>query len=434
VSAEGFAVRAKPGQLQRAGIGLSVDLQQVWLDVAITITSPIAASRGKLFLWLPNLCPSSVARSTRLSAHWLPEFPACESPMGTRLTNWYTCRVTLLASETASNLGRVDHLTGQKRVMLLKPRGFCAGVVRAIDIVKIALDTFGAPIYVRREIVHNRFVVNELAEKGAIFVNEIEEVPAGQRVIYSAHGVSPAVREASKARGLKVIDATCPLVTKVHVEAVKFAKQGYSLVLVGHRDHDEIEGTLGEAPEATQVVSNVAEVEALVVPDPNRVAYLTQTTLSLDEARDIIHALKVKFPNIAGPHTQDICYATENRQVAVRNVAPGADLVLVVGSTNSSNSNRLVEVSNNLGTKAYLIDNSAAIDPKWLEGVDSVAVTAGASAPEVLVEDVINYLQQNGYSGVEEVEVMPENVRFGLPPEIIQAIGGAGGAQPIPVR
>ena len=342
--------------------------------------------------------------------------------------------MTVLASETVSNLGRADNLASQKRVLLLKPRGFCAGVVRAIDIVKIALDTFGAPIYVRREIVHNRFVVNELAEKGAIFVNEIEEVPAGQRVIYSAHGVSPAVREASKARGLKVIDATCPLVTKVHVEAVKFAKQGYSLVLVGHRDHDEIEGTLGEAPEATQVVSNVAEVEALVVPDPDRVAYLTQTTLSLDEARDIIHALKVKFPNIVGPHTQDICYATENRQVAVRNVAPGADLVLVVGSTNSSNSNRLVEVSNNLGTKAYLIDNSAAIDPKWLEGADSVAVTAGASAPEVLVEDVINYLQQNGYSSVEEVEVMPENVRFGLPPEIIQAIGGAGGSQPIPVR
>ena len=342
--------------------------------------------------------------------------------------------MTPLAVEPVSNLGHVENATSQKRVLLLKPRGFCAGVVRAIDIVKIALDTFGAPIYVRREIVHNRFVVNELAEKGAIFVNEIEEVPAGQRVIYSAHGVSPAVREASKARGLKVIDATCPLVTKVHVEAVKFAKQGYSLVLVGHRDHDEIEGTLGEAPEATQVVSNVEEVEALSVPDPDRVAYLTQTTLSLDEARDIIHALKVKFPNIVGPHTQDICYATENRQVAVRNVAPGANLVLVVGSTNSSNSNRLVEVSNNLGTQAYLIDNSAAIDPKWLEGVDSVAVTAGASAPEVLVEDVINYLQLNGYSSVEEVEVMPENVRFGLPPEIIQAIGGAGGGQPVPVR
>ena len=322
----------------------------------------------------------------------------------------------------------------QKRVLLLKPRGFCAGVVRAIDIVKIALETFGAPIYVRREIVHNRYVVNELAEKGAIFVHEIEEVPDGQRVIYSAHGVSPAVREASKARHLKVIDATCPLVTKVHIEAVKFAKQGYSLVLIGHRDHDEIEGTLGEAPQVTQVVSNVAEVEALQVPDPDRVAYLTQTTLSLDEARDIIHALKVKFPNIAGPHSQDICYATENRQVAVRNVAHSAELVLVVGSTNSSNSNRLVEVSRNLGTVGYLIDNSQAINPEWLKGINTVAVTAGASAPEILVEGVVNYLRQNGFSGVEEVEVMPENVRFGLPPEIVQAIGGAGDSEPIPVQ
>ena len=275
---------------------------------------------------------------------------------------------------------------------MLKPRGFCAGVVRAIDIVKIALETFGAPIYVRREIVHNRYVVNELAEKGAIFVHEIDDVPDGQRVIYSAHGVSPAVREISKGRHLKVIDATCPLVTKVHIEAVKFAKQGYSLILIGHRDHDEIEGTLGEAPEVTQVVSNVAEVDLVQVPDPNRVAYLTQTTLSLDEARDIIHALKLKFPNIVGPHSQDICYATENRQVAVRNVAHDAGLVLVVGSTNSSNSNRLVEVSRNLGTIGYLIDNSQAIDPAWLVGVSTVAVTAGASAPEILVEDVVNYL------------------------------------------
>lgn len=322
----------------------------------------------------------------------------------------------------------------QKRVLLLKPRGFCAGVVRAIDIVKIALETFGAPIYVRREIVHNRYVVNELAEKGAIFVHEIDDVPDGQRVIYSAHGVSPAVRERSKGRNLKVIDATCPLVTKVHIEAVKFAKQGYSLVLVGHRDHDEIEGTFGEAPDVTQIVSSPEEVEALQVPDPNRVAYLTQTTLSLDEARDIIHALKVKFPNIAGPHSQDICYATENRQTAVRNVAHQADLVLVVGSTNSSNSNRLVEVSRNLGTHGYLIDNSAAIDSKWLEGVQNVAVTAGASAPEILVEDVVNYLRQNGFGSVEEVEVMPENVRFGLPPEIVQAIGSAGGGESVSVH
>jgi 4-hydroxy-3-methylbut-2-en-1-yl diphosphate reductase len=319
-----------------------------------------------------------------------------------------------------------------RRILLLKPRGFCAGVVRAIDVVQIALETFGAPIYVRREIVHNRFVVNDLAAKGAIFVHDIDEVPEGARVIYSAHGVSPAVREISRERKLKVIDATCPLVTKVHVEAVKFARQGYSLVLIGHRDHDEIEGTLGEAPEETQVVSTVEEVAELKVPSPERVAYLTQTTLSLDEARDIIHALKAKFPNIVGPHSQDICYATENRQVAVKNVAHQADLVLVVGSNNSSNSNRLVEVSRNLDTIAYLIDDSDKIRSEWLEHAKTVAVTAGASAPEILVQDVINYLQRNGFGEVEEVEVMPENVRFGLPPEIVRAIAAAP-AQPAAV-
>jgi 4-hydroxy-3-methylbut-2-enyl diphosphate reductase len=312
-----------------------------------------------------------------------------------------------------------------KRVLLLKPRGFCAGVVRAVDIVKIALDTFGAPIYVRKEIVHNSYVVNDLAQKGAIFVNELDEVPSGARVIYSAHGVSPAVREAAKERGLKVVDATCPLVTKVHVEAIKFAQQGYSLVLVGHRDHEEVEGTQGEAPDVTQVVSTVEEVAALVVPDPNKVAYLTQTTLSLDEARYMIEALKKKFPNIVGPHAQDICYATENRQTAVKNVAHGADLVLVVGSRNSSNSNRLVEVSQNLGTHSYLIDKAEDIQPEWLEDVATVAITAGASAPEILVQEVIGYLQEKGYGSVEEVEVMPENVRFGLPPEIVQAIAAA---------
>lgn len=312
-----------------------------------------------------------------------------------------------------------------KRVLLLKPRGFCAGVVRAIDIVRIALETFGAPIYVRKEIVHNSYVVNDLAKKGAIFVNELNEVPEGARVIYSAHGVSPAVRQLAKDRGLKVIDATCPLVTKVHVEAIKFAKQGYSLVLVGHRDHEEVEGTQGEAPEVTQVVSTVEEVEALVVPDPNKVAYLTQTTLSLDEAKYMIDALKMKFPNIVGPHAQDICYATENRQTAVKNVAHGADVVLVVGSRNSSNSNRLVEVSKNLGTNSYLIDKAEDIRPEWLEGVNAVAVTAGASAPEVLVQEVVGYLQTKGYGSVDEVEVMPENVRFGLPPEIVQAIASA---------
>ncbi len=312
-----------------------------------------------------------------------------------------------------------------KTVLLLKPRGFCAGVVRAIDIVRIALEAFGAPIYVRKEIVHNRYVVDDLTAKGAIFVDNIDEVPTGARVIYSAHGVSPEVRDASELRRLRVIDATCPLVTKVHVEAVKFAREGRTIILIGHRDHDEIVGTLGEAPDVTQVVSNPAEVANLVVPDPNRLAYLTQTTLSLDEASDIIAALKLRFPNIHGPAAQDICYATENRQVAVKHVASEAQLVLVVGSENSSNSNRLVEVSHNLETPSYLIENFRSIQPQWLEGVTTLALTAGASAPECLVEEVLTFLAPLGFTNVQEVEVIPENVRFGLPPEIVEAIGAA---------
>jgi 4-hydroxy-3-methylbut-2-enyl diphosphate reductase len=315
--------------------------------------------------------------------------------------------------------------TEAKTLLLLKPRGFCAGVVRAIDIVRIALETFGPPIYVRKEIVHNKYVVEDLKGKGAVFVDDVEEVPNGERVIYSAHGVAPSVREASKLRLLRVIDATCPLVTKVHVEAIRFAKDGYSLILIGHLNHDEIVGTLGEAPEVTQVVSNADQVANIVVPDPDRVAYLTQTTLSLDEAKDIIEALKVKFPNIRGPHAQDICYATENRQVAVKNVAEQAELVLVVGSPNSSNSNRLVEVAGNLGTNSFLIDTCEDINEKWLEGVKTVALTAGASAPEILVQEVIEFLGQKGFSNVREVEVMPEHVRFALPPEIVAAIGAA---------
>ncbi len=290
----------------------------------------------------------------------------------------------------------------QKTLLLLKPRGFCAGVVRAIDIVRIALEAFGPPIYVRKEIVHNRFVVEELTGKGAIFVDSVDEVPEGERVIYSAHGVSPEVRNASKQRRLRVIDATCPLVTKVHVEAVKFAKEGYSLILIGHRDHDEVIGTLGEA-----------------------VAYLTQTTLSLDEAKDIIEALRRKFPNIKGPHAQDICYATENRQVAVKHVASDADLLLVVGSENSSNSTRLVEVARNLGRASHLIDSCEDIQPEWLKGVNTIALTAGASAPECLVEEVVEFLRTKGFNNLQEVEVMPENVRFGLPPEIVEAIAAA---------
>jgi len=315
-----------------------------------------------------------------------------------------------------------------KTLLLLKPRGFCAGVVRAIDIVRIALDAFGPPIYVRKEIVHNRYVVEELQAKGAIFVDEVDEVPDGQRLIYSAHGVSPTVREASKLRNLRVVDATCPLVTKVHVEAVKYATGDYSIILIGHRDHDEVIGTLGEAPDVTQVVGSVAEVEHLQVPDPTRVAYITQTTLSLDETREIIDALRIKFPLIQGPHAQDICYATQNRQTAVKDVAHQADLLLVVGSENSSNSNRLVEVSTNLGTPSYLIDTSSDIKPEWLSSVNTVALTAGASAPEVLVEQAVDFLKSQGFTNIQEVEVMPENVRFGLPPEIVEAIEAAPAA------
>jgi len=318
--------------------------------------------------------------------------------------------------------------TESKTLLLLKPRGFCAGVVRAIDIVRIALEAFGPPIYVRKEIVHNRFVVEELQGKGAIFVDSVDEVPNGERVIYSAHGVSPEVRDASEHRDLRVIDATCPLVTKVHVEAVKFAKEGYSLILIGHRDHDEVIGTLGEAPLVTQVVGSPAEVGNLIVPDPDRVAYLTQTTLSLDETRDIISALRAKFPNIKGPAAQDICYATENRQVAVKHVASEADLLLVVGSDNSSNSKRLVEVARSLGTSAHLIDNYKNIEPEWLVDVKTIALTAGASAPECLVEEVVKFLSTRGFDNMQEVEVMPENVRFGLPPEIVEAIASAPAA------
>jgi 4-hydroxy-3-methylbut-2-enyl diphosphate reductase len=300
-----------------------------------------------------------------------------------------------------------------KTLLLLKPRGFCAGVVRAIDIVRIALEAFGAPIYVRKEIVHNRYVVDELSAKGAIFVDSVQEVPAGERIIYSAHGVAPEVRDASKLRELRVIDATCPLVTKVHVEAVKFAREGYSLILIGHRDHDEVIGTLGEAPDVTQVVDSPEDVEALEVPDPNRVAYLTQTTLSLDETGHVIEALRKKFPNIQGPHAQDICYATENRQTAVKDVAGECDLLLIVGSDNSSNSNR------------HLIENYRSIKPEWLENVNTVGLTAGASAPEILVQEAVTFLEEQGFTNMREIEVMPEHVRFGLPSEIVEAIGAA---------
>ncbi|MDX2152396.1 MAG: 4-hydroxy-3-methylbut-2-enyl diphosphate reductase [Bryobacteraceae bacterium] len=307
-----------------------------------------------------------------------------------------------------------------KKVILLRPRGFCAGVVRAIDVVKIALGLYGAPIYVRKEIVHNRHVVDELADMGAVFVNELEEAPQGARVIFSAHGVSPSVRHEARERELEVIDATCPLVTKVHLEAVKFARQGYTIVLIGHKDHDEVIGTLGEAPENSILVECVQDVDELVVPDPNKICYLTQTTLSLDETRDIIVRLKERFPAIVGPPGQDICYATENRQLAVKAVAPLCQLLLVVGSQNSSNSRRLVEVCQNAGVPAYLVDDSSEVNPAWLEGVKTVAVTAGASAPENLVQELISSLSRWGFHTMEEMEIREEDVRFSLPVELAQ--------------
>ncbi|HOL71013.1 MAG TPA: 4-hydroxy-3-methylbut-2-enyl diphosphate reductase [Bryobacteraceae bacterium] len=312
-------------------------------------------------------------------------------------------------------------MQNERKVILLKPRGFCAGVVRAIDVVEIALDLYGSPIYVRKEIVHNRHVVEELRRAGAIFVEELDEVPEGARVIFSAHGVSPAVRRQAVERKLRVIDATCPLVTKVHLEAVRFAKAGYTIVLIGHRDHDEVIGTLGEAPDCTVVVSSVEDVDRLEPPNPERIAYLTQTTLSLDETRDIVARLKQRFPAIQGPPAQDICYATENRQLAVKAVASECELLLVVGSKNSSNSKRLVEVSKNSGVPAYLVDDAGEVNPSWLDGVRTVAVTAGASAPEHLVRELIAALKQHGFSQFEERDLKQEDVRFTLPAELTEA-------------
>ena len=295
-------------------------------------------------------------------------------------------------------------------------------MVRAIDVVKIALNMYGAPIYVRKEIVHNRHVVEELRALGAIFVEELEEVPTGARVIFSAHGVSPEVRSQARQRNLKVIDATCPLVTKVHLEAVKFARKGYTIVLIGHKDHDEVIGTLGEAPESTALVSTVEDVDRLEVSDPERVSYITQTTLSLDETRDIVVRLKEKFPKIQGPAAQDICYATENRQVAVKAVVPLCELLLVVGSQNSSNSRRLVEVCEKMGVPAYLVDDLTEVRQPWLENIQTVAVTAGASAPENLVEQLVEFLQQRGFAQLDEMEVKEEDVRFNLPAELTRTV------------
>lgn len=306
-----------------------------------------------------------------------------------------------------------------KKVLLLTPRGFCAGVVRAIDVVRIALDVYGAPIYVRKEIVHNRHVVDELKQLGALFVEELSEVPAGARVIFSAHGVSPTVRKDAKDRDLHVIDATCPLVTKVHLEARRFAKQGYTIILIGHKYHDEVIGTLGEAPDVSILVETEADVDRLELSKTDKICYLTQTTLSLEETTGIIARLKKKYPAIVGPPAQDICYATENRQLAVKAVAPLCQALLVVGSQNSSNSRRLVEVCRNVNVPAYLVDDASEVNPSWLENAQTVAVTAGASAPENLVQELIDSLKNRyGFSTVEEVEIKEEDVRFSLPQEL----------------
>jgi 4-hydroxy-3-methylbut-2-enyl diphosphate reductase len=310
----------------------------------------------------------------------------------------------------------------EKKIYLLKPRGFCAGVVRAIDVVKIALDLYGPPVYVRKEIVHNKHVVDELREAGAIFVEELGEVPVGARAIFSAHGVAPLVRREAKDRNLDVIDATCPLVTKVHLEAVRFARDGFSIVLIGHKDHDEVIGTLGEVPERTYLVETVEDVDRLDLPDPSRVRYLTQTTLSLDETRDIVLRLKERFPLIQGPPAQDICYATENRQMAVKAVSGHVDLLLVVGSQNSSNSKRLVEVAANSGVRSFLVNDRSDIDGQWLDGVLNVGVTAGASAPEHLVQELIEFLRGMGFHRMEEIELVDEDVRFSLPAELTVSI------------
>jgi 4-hydroxy-3-methylbut-2-enyl diphosphate reductase len=307
---------------------------------------------------------------------------------------------------------------GAKTLVRVRPRGFCAGVVRAVDIVELALEAYGNPVYVHHEIVHNRYVVDQLRRRGAIFVETIEEVPEGAVLVFSAHGVPPRVRTEAQERQLRVIDATCPLVTKVHLEALKFAREGRTLILIGHRDHQEIVGTSGEAPDQTVVVGSVEEVDELVVPDPNRLAFLTQTTLSLYDTQEIVARLRQRFPAIVGPASDDICYATQNRQEAVEALTREVELILVVGSANSSNSNRLVEVAKRAGVASRLIEDANDVDASWLEGVKTLGLTAGASAPEILVEQVSQRLSNFGFTNQRDLDLIREDVRFTLPPEL----------------
>ena len=312
-----------------------------------------------------------------------------------------------------------------EKLYLAAPRGYCAGVDRAVQTVERALELYGPPVYVRKEIVHNKHVVEQLAKRGAIFVDQETEVPEGETVVFSAHGVAPSVHANARSRGLQTIDATCPLVTKVHVEAKKFAAEGYTIVLVGHEGHEEVEGTMGEAPDHIVLIETEADVDSLEVEDPDRIAFISQTTLSVDETRAIIARLREKFPNIVGPRTDDICYATTNRQMAVRQMADRCDLVLVIGSKNSSNSNRLVEVARDHGADSHLIDNESQVREEWLEGKRVVGISSGASAPEELVQRLVEFFRDRGTSDVEEFEVVQEDVRFMLPKEIRKALAAA---------
>jgi len=308
-----------------------------------------------------------------------------------------------------------------EKLLLAAPRGYCAGVDRAVQTVERALEIYGPPVYVRKEIVHNKHVVEQLRERGAIFVDSETEVPEGATVVFSAHGIAPSVRENAQRMSLRTIDATCPLVTKVHVEARKFAREGYTIVLIGHDGHEEVEGTMGEAPDRIVLVESVEDVDRLEVPDPEKMAYISQTTLSVDETRSIINRLRERFPAIVGPRTDDICYATTNRQAAVKELARECQLVLVIGSRNSSNSNRLVEVAREYGTEAHLIDNALEIREEWLHEKRVVGITSGASAPEELVQRLVAMFRERGTRDVQELEVVREDVRFMLPKAIRQA-------------
>jgi 4-hydroxy-3-methylbut-2-enyl diphosphate reductase len=314
-----------------------------------------------------------------------------------------------------------------EKLLLAAPRGYCAGVDRAVQTVERALELHGAPVYVRKEIVHNKHVVEQLRERGAVFVDSETEVPDGATVVFSAHGVAPSVHANAALRRLSTIDATCPLVTKVHVEAKKFAADGYTIVLVGHAGHEEVEGTMGEAPDSIVLIETEADVEALEVEDPEKVAFISQTTLSVDETRAIIDRLRERFPAIVGPRTDDICYATTNRQAAVKQLARECDLVLVIGSRNSSNSNRLVEVAREHGAQSHLIDNETEVREEWLDGMRVVGITSGASAPEELVQRLVDFFAARGTTDVQELQVVQEDVRFMLPKRIRQAMAGAAG-------